>query len=66
MIIISRPDPAMPAPAREFLVWCADDCTEAFVLRDELRRLGPPASAEDERAKALATLNQCLSLPAHG
>lgn len=50
----------LTASAREFLVWCADDYTEAFALRDIIRRLDPPASPHDERAKALAIF-ECLS-----
>ena len=46
--------------AKEFLVWCVDDYTEAFVLRDVLRRVDPPASPEDERAKAMATLEELI------
>jgi hypothetical protein len=48
--------------AREFLVWCADDYTEAFVLCDVLRRIDPLASPEEERTKALSVLTELIEV----
>ena len=46
--------------AYEFLTWCADDFTEAFALRDVLRRRLGDLTAENERDAALGVLRELL------
>lgn len=50
--------PSLSPSAREFLCWAADDFSEAFVLRDVLRRLEGSLSSEIERLKALEVINE--------
>lgn len=54
------PLPKLSAAAVEFLVWAGDDYTEAFVLRDILKRLKGALSGEEEREEALDVLGELL------